>query len=180
MPRSRSRQRDVHPIETATARDSGTFTVTGALQPEVLLVQEWRRSAQAALASERKGDIMQLRCAVVFLLFASAGCGSRASAPLPDTHSQGGLRAAFSTGTGKITHMVFVVQENRSFDNLFQGYPGADTVSQGMNSEGQAIQLQPVPLSTTIRNLRTTHRHVRRVQRNREPPGNGLPDERLQ
>jgi phospholipase C len=90
---------------------------------------------------------MQLRCAVVFLLFASAGCGSRASAPLPDTHSQGGLRAAFSTGSGKITHVVFVVQENRSFDNLFQGYPGADTVSQGMNSEGQAIQLQPVPLS---------------------------------
>ncbi len=92
---------------------------------------------------------MQLRCAVVFLLLASAGCGSRASAPLPDTHSQGVLRSAVvtSTGAGKITHVVFVVQENRSFDNLFQGYPGADTVSQGMNSEGQAIQLQPVPLS---------------------------------
>jgi phospholipase C len=92
---------------------------------------------------------MKLRCAVVFLLLASVGCGSRASAPLPDTRSQGAVRSAVvaSTGAGKITHVVFVIQENRSFDNLFQGYPGADTVSQGMNSQGQTIQLQPVSLS---------------------------------
>ena len=90
---------------------------------------------------------MKLRCAVIFLLLASAGCGSRASAPLPDTHSQTALRSGFSTGSGKITHVVFVVQENRSFDNLFQGYPGADTVSQGMNSQDQTITLQPASLS---------------------------------
>ena len=90
---------------------------------------------------------MKLRCAVIFLLLASAGCGSRASAPLPDTHSQTALRSGFSTGSGKITHVVFVVQENRSFDNLFQGYPGADTVSQGLNSQNQTITLQPASLS---------------------------------
>jgi phospholipase C len=57
------------------------------------------------------------------------------------------LRAVDSTGAGKITHVVYIVQENRSFDNLFEGYPGADTVSSGKNSKGQTIKLQPVSLS---------------------------------
>jgi phospholipase C len=56
------------------------------------------------------------------------------------------LRAVDATGAGKITHVIYIVQENRSFDNLFQGYPGADTVSKGMNSYGQTISLQPSSL----------------------------------
>ena len=47
---------------------------------------------------------------------------------------------------GKIQHVVIIMQENRSFDNLFQGYPGADTQAFGYNSKGQQIALQPVPL----------------------------------
>ena len=57
------------------------------------------------------------------------------------------LHALNSTGAGKITHVVYIVQENRSFDNLFQGYPGADTVSSGKNSRGKTIVLQSVPLA---------------------------------
>jgi phospholipase C len=57
------------------------------------------------------------------------------------------LDALNSTGAGKITHIVYIVQENRSFDNLFQGYPGADTVSSGKDSRGKTIVLQPVPLA---------------------------------
>ena len=53
-----------------------------------------------------------------------------------------------ATGAGKITHVIYIVQENRSFDNLFQGYPGADTVSQGKTSNGGTVTLQPVPLET--------------------------------
>ncbi len=45
-----------------------------------------------------------------------------------------------------IDHVVFVIQENRSFDNLFQGYPHADTVSSGLDSSGNTIPLQPIPL----------------------------------
>ncbi len=52
-----------------------------------------------------------------------------------------------SSGAGKIKHVVIIFQENRSFDNLFQGYPGADTASKGKNSLGQTIELQPVSLS---------------------------------
>ena len=36
------------------------------------------------------------------------------------------------------------MQENRTFDNLFNGFPGADTVSSGI-SNGQSIPLQPIP-----------------------------------
>ncbi len=35
--------------------------------------------------------------------------------------------------------------ENRSFDNLFNGFPGADTVRVGMGHNGQAIPLTPAP-----------------------------------
>ena len=56
------------------------------------------------------------------------------------------LQRLNTTGAGKISHVVFIVQENRSFDNMFQGYPGADTVSKGKNSKGETVQLQPQSL----------------------------------
>jgi phospholipase C len=52
------------------------------------------------------------------------------------------------TGAGKIEHVVYIVQENRSFDNVFEGYPGADTVKSGEDSKGKTIELQPVSLTT--------------------------------
>src|SRR5271169_1701901 len=47
-------------------------------------------------------------------------------------------------GAGKIEHVVFIVQENRSLNNLFMGYPGAYTVSSGKDSKGGTIALQQV------------------------------------
>ncbi len=44
-------------------------------------------------------------------------------------------------GNGRIEHVVVLVQENRSFDNLFNGFPGADTVSYGYGHKGQRIPL---------------------------------------
>ncbi len=38
---------------------------------------------------------------------------------------------ASAFGNGKIKHVVIVMQENRSFDNLFHGFPGANTVDYG-------------------------------------------------
>lgn len=56
-----------------------------------------------------------------------------------------------STATiAKIQHIILIIQENRTPDNLFQdpvliGH-GADIASSGLNSQGQTIALQPAPL----------------------------------
>jgi phospholipase C len=42
-----------------------------------------------------------------------------------------------------IKHVVIVIQENRTVDNLFNELPGANTVQHGMNSSGVQITLQP-------------------------------------
>jgi phospholipase C len=53
---------------------------------------------------------------------------------------------ASTFGNGKIKHVVIVMQENRSFDNLFHGYPGADTVNFGFG-HGKKYTLQPWSLT---------------------------------
>jgi len=45
--------------------------------------------------------------------------------------------------TSPIQHVVFIVQENRSFNNLFMGYPGATTQNYGYDTYGNKIALQP-------------------------------------
>jgi phospholipase C len=49
------------------------------------------------------------------------------------------------TPGGRIGHVVIVVQENRSFDNLFHGYPGADTVNAG-RTHTRTVALRPEAL----------------------------------
>ena len=44
-----------------------------------------------------------------------------------------------------IQHVVVIMQENRSFDHLFNGFPGADTAQFGMNHDVR-VPLKPVPL----------------------------------
>ena len=68
------------------------------------------------------------------------------SQALPYMQNGAPLRTLSGTGAGKITHIVYIVQENRSFDNMFQGYPGANTVAYGKNSKGQTIKLRPSKL----------------------------------
>jgi phospholipase C len=48
----------------------------------------------------------------------------------------------------QLQHIVIIVQENRSLDNLFQGYPGANTVASGTTSDGRRVNLTPVSLAT--------------------------------
>jgi phospholipase C len=50
---------------------------------------------------------------------------------------------------GKIKHVVIEIQENRSFNNLFYGYPGAKTAKYGYDSAGQRIKLEPISLKTS-------------------------------
>jgi phospholipase C len=57
-------------------------------------------------------------------------------------------------GSGKIQHVVIIVQENRSFDDLFNGFPGADTV-QTANNMGTIVPLQPEDLNGTLTPVHT-------------------------
>jgi phospholipase C len=84
---------------------------------------------------------MRLLIAAIAVLL--AGCSGNG---LPRT--TGNAPGPPVNGAGKIEHVVFIVQENRSFDNLFQGYPGAETVSSGSDSKGQTVPLAPVSLAT--------------------------------
>jgi phospholipase C len=87
------------------------------------------------------------RFAAVLLVTLITGCNSsfsRTSGALAVPQRLAGAAAA----SNPIKHVVIIIQENRSFDNMFQGYPGADTVSSGKNSKGQTIALQPVSLAT--------------------------------
>ncbi len=88
------------------------------------------------------------RFAAFFSVLVMAACASNASPGIPYMRATSSLRALSTSGAGKITHVIYIVQENRSFDNLFQGYPGADTVSKGPTSNGQTVTLQPVSLET--------------------------------
>jgi phospholipase C len=46
-----------------------------------------------------------------------------------------------------IRHIVLIVQENRSFDNLFHGFPGADSADYGYDHTGARVPLRPVSLA---------------------------------
>jgi len=74
------------------------------------------------------------------------GCASFApsQSPLP---SQPLRSRAALTGAGHyIKHVVLIVQENRSFDNLFAGFPGADAPTHGKIGS-QSIALAPRSLA---------------------------------
>ncbi|HEY2861831.1 MAG TPA: alkaline phosphatase family protein [Terracidiphilus sp.] len=64
----------------------------------------------------------------------------------PPTSATVALNVFDSRLTTKIQHVVVVMQENRSFDNLFNGYPGADTVQSGITAGGAMVPLKPIPL----------------------------------
>ena len=111
---------------------------------------------------------------------ALAGCSLGSQPTVPYMQSAAALESLTQTGAGKIKHVVYIVQENRSFDDLFHGYPGADTVSSGKDSKGHTVILKPVQLSDQYVIDHSAARDVRRMQRDREVARNRLPNERLQ
>jgi phospholipase C len=88
----------------------------------------------------------KLMLAAVVALPLSA-CAGGSPATIPYMHSAAAMQALQATGAGKIKHVVFIIQENRSFDNLFHNYPGADTADSGRTSTGKKVRLTPVGLS---------------------------------
>jgi phospholipase C len=69
----------------------------------------------------------RLSVAFAFVLAAAAGCGAFRLGPFADRQDQGD-RALTRT---PIKHVVLVIQENRTFNNFFAAYPGADGTTTG-------------------------------------------------
>ena len=77
-----------------------------------------------------------LVCAVAIVI----GCGSIIRT-LPSMDSA-------VTSTTPIQHIVVIMQENRTLDDMFNGFPGADTAQSGL-SGGAVVNLTKVPLGYT-------------------------------
>ena len=77
-----------------------------------------------------------VRASLVLGLLWSAGCGGSG---LPSAASPA------STAHQYVKHVVIVIQENRSFDNLFSGFPGADAPRFGYAGK-RRIVLHPTAL----------------------------------
>ncbi|MGB8910106.1 MAG: alkaline phosphatase family protein [Candidatus Cybelea sp.] len=92
------------------------------------------------------GRISSVKSTLAFVTVAAFLTGCQGNAGLG---SQTEIPGARHQTSGLIQHVVIIVQENRSFNNLFMGYPGATTQSYGYNSKKQQITLQPVTLATT-------------------------------
>jgi phospholipase C len=67
--------------------------------------------------------------------------------PVPEPMPLG--RGRRHGSSGKIKHIVIVIQENRSFNNLFYGFPGATTTTYGYDTSGRKITLKPIGLAET-------------------------------
>jgi phospholipase C len=64
---------------------------------------------------------------------------------VPVAHTQG---SHAKRATTPVSHVVVIVQENRSVDNIFNGFPGADTSKTGFDSHGNQHTLRPISFST--------------------------------
>jgi phospholipase C len=86
------------------------------------------------------------RYAAVATLLATAACALHSSIP----SGVEGLPRVVTSGVATrtpIEHVVFVIQENRSFNNLFMGYPGATTASYGYDKHGRKVGLRAYHLA---------------------------------
>ncbi|HZV76720.1 MAG TPA: alkaline phosphatase family protein [Candidatus Babeliales bacterium] len=94
---------------------------------------------------------------VVLLLFLSAcngGASGNGALPLPPAVPPARVQPPIVRirphgVKAKIAHVVIIVQENRSFNDLFYRFPGAYTADYGYDTSGQKIRLEPTVLETT-------------------------------
>lgn len=93
------------------------------------------KSSPAAFAGSGRLWLAALALAATFpAILALNGCGENM------------VPGSSAGGSALIQHVIVIMQENRSFDNLFHGFPGADSAGSGL-SDGLAIPLAPVSLT---------------------------------
>ncbi len=127
-----------------------------ARRSPALVAQEGRfsRTVHSQFMRKRHSNLAASLAAIVTI---SACSPSLNPTPVPFVSGNTFLRSLDVSGAGKIRHVVYVIQENRSFNDMFEGYPGADTTSTGKDSSGKKIPLQPISLKTTYEMDHSAH-----------------------
>jgi len=74
--------------------------------------------------------------AVLLIALTACSGGGNATSSLPNV----------PVAKSPIQHIVVIIQENRSFDNLFSGFPGADSATSGPAHDGRTVALHSVTL----------------------------------
>ncbi|MFN2389893.1 MAG: phospholipase C [Actinomycetota bacterium] len=111
-----------------------------------------RRRARRRMMYRRRRTAL----ALVVLLFVGGGFGIKRALddPAGSELASGGQRQGGPDGVTptapptevellrkRIKHIVFIIKENRSFDNYFARYPGADGATHGRTSTGKTVKL---------------------------------------
>ncbi len=110
----------------------------------------WKKDTMRRILNSRR-TLAVVTMAISFSLSAcggNTGASSVAGPPFANPARRTPLTGDILSASSKIQHIVIIIQENRSFDNLFQGFPGADTQSYGYISTGAKVALKPVRLAT--------------------------------
>jgi phospholipase C len=79
---------------------------------------------------------------VAWALRSRSGAAGPPASPGSTSSASAGSSSAVDN---PIDHVVYVIKENRSFDNFFGRYPGADGATEGLTSDGRTVTLQPAP-----------------------------------
>ncbi|HEY5426438.1 MAG TPA: alkaline phosphatase family protein [Candidatus Tumulicola sp.] len=85
---------------------------------------------------------------------AAAGCGGGGGGSSPGAPPVTRPTATPPAGA-KIAHVVIIIQENRSFDNLFATFPGADGATTGKTHDGKIVKL----VKSNLASMDLNHMH---------------------
>jgi phospholipase C len=130
---------------------SGAEPVRGLLLADFILALMWRAQLliiTTATSGKTKADLSGFWLTLLVTLGAAglllAACSSRTSVVPNPTAGALNVRPL---ATHKIAHVVVVIQENRSFNDLFATFPGAKGTTEGKMSDGRTVELSKSDLN---------------------------------
>ncbi len=100
----------------------------------------------------RKSIVHKLALTFATAVLLTACSHAPAGTGIPVATSAAGHVTPSFVAKDKIKHVVFIIQENRTFDNIFGGpnpFPGADAALTGQTADGRTINLSQVNIESS-------------------------------
>ncbi len=86
--------------------------------------------------------LLRYSLTTLVLLLSVSACATGSNTPASSTPvSSNATAVPTQIPTGPIKHIVFFIKENRTFDNYFGTYPGANGATTAINSQGMTVPL---------------------------------------